>query len=154
MSPLDNPVWSALTTHHAHLAVGGDRARRYPDEVAPIAGVARRDPRAVDELQAVVTPGDWISLPATLPDLTPLFHPRFTVTISRMLVQMVCERRVDVPPGDVEVRVLSESDAPDMLELATLTRPGPFKPRTFTLGLYLGIRVDGVLAAMGGQRMH
>jgi hypothetical protein len=32
---LDNPIWYALTTRQGHLAIGDDRARRYPADVAP-----------------------------------------------------------------------------------------------------------------------
>jgi predicted GNAT family acetyltransferase len=32
--------------------------------------------------------------------------------------------------------------------------PGPFGPRTRELGQYIGIRVDGALAAMAGERMR
>ena len=39
------------------------------------------------------------------------------------------------------------------VELATLTRPGPFGPRTIELGDYVGL-VDGErLVAMAGERM-
>jgi predicted GNAT family acetyltransferase len=67
---------------------------------------------------------------------------------------MICETRVDVPARGIELCVLSEADVPDMLALTALTHPGPFRSQTYTLGTYLGIRVDGRLAAMGGQRMH
>jgi predicted GNAT family acetyltransferase len=154
MNPLDNPAWSALTTYHAHLAIGGDAARRYPDRLAPIGGIGQRDQRALDELAALIPEGDWISMPATLEDLVPLVRAPLTVKFTRTLVQMVCERPVDVTPGGVELRVLSEPDVADMVSLTALTHPGPFRPHTYTLGTYLGIRVNGVLAAMGGQRMH
>jgi predicted GNAT family acetyltransferase len=154
VSPLDNPAWSALCTYHAHLAVGGDGARRYPDHLAPIAGIGRRDQRALDELATLVPAGDWISMPATLDDLVPLVRAPLTVAFTKTLVQMVCERRVDVRPSGTELCVLSEPDVADMVALTALTHPGPFRSHTCTLGTYLGIRVDGVLAAMGGQRMH
>ena len=41
-----------------------------------------------------------------------------------------------------------------MLDLAARTRPGPFLPRTIEFGGYLGIRQEGVLAAMAGERFH
>jgi predicted GNAT family acetyltransferase len=40
-----------------------------------------------------------------------------------------------------------------MLELTALTKPGPFSARTHELGTFLGIKVDGQLAAMAGERM-
>jgi len=44
-------------------------------------------------------------------------------------------------------------DVPAMLELTKLTNPGPFLARTHELGTFLGIRVDGQLVAMAGERM-
>jgi predicted GNAT family acetyltransferase len=154
VSVLDNPAWWALTTHQAHLALGGDLARRYPPHLAPIAALGRRDRAALDELATLVPEGDSVSLPATLDSVVPLLPPQLSATLERRLVQMVCEKRVDVPAAGIELFALSEADIPDMLALTTLTHPGPFRSQTYTLGTYLGIRIDGQLAAMGGQRMH
>jgi predicted GNAT family acetyltransferase len=41
-----------------------------------------------------------------------------------------------------------------MLDLVERTKPGPFRPRTIELGRYLGIRIDGELVAMAGERLH
>ena len=40
-----------------------------------------------------------------------------------------------------------------MLELTALTKPGPFGSRTHELGTYLGIRCEGQLVAMAGERL-
>jgi predicted GNAT family acetyltransferase len=40
-----------------------------------------------------------------------------------------------------------------MMALTELTKPGPFSARTHELGTFLGIRIDGQLAAMIGERM-
>ena len=40
-----------------------------------------------------------------------------------------------------------------MTTLATLTEPGPFRDQTASLGGFVGIRIDGRLAAMAGQRL-
>jgi predicted GNAT family acetyltransferase len=40
-----------------------------------------------------------------------------------------------------------------MLALATATQPGPFFARTHELGTFWGVRVDGRLVAMAGERM-
>lgn len=48
--PLDNPLWGALTSHHAALALGAGGVRRYPAEVAPFAAsdhAAPLDPAAL-----------------------------------------------------------------------------------------------------------
>jgi predicted GNAT family acetyltransferase len=154
LNVLDNPAWSSLTTHQAHLALGGGLARRYPEHLAPIGALGSQDEAAIEELAELVPQGDWISLPATLSGIAPKLPRQFTITLEKNLVQMVCETRVDVTPRGVELCVLSGADIPDMLALTALTHPGPFRSQTYTLGTYLGIRVDGRLAAMGGQRMH
>lgn len=65
---------------------------------------------------------------------------------------MVCE--AEVAPPDQEPELLSTSAVAEMLALAELTRPGPFGPRTLEMGRYLGFRVGGRLAAMGGERLR
>jgi ribosomal protein S18 acetylase RimI-like enzyme len=164
---LDNPAWTALNTFHAHLSRGGSLAKRYVDHIAPISSVGRRDASAFDELATLVAPGETVSMPATLEDLVPLVRDPLKVVWTKRLVQMVCTEASHVGSGfpsanlkgnrtnsDTEIQVLSEPDVPDMLALTALTQPGPFRSHTYTLGTYVGIRVNGVLAAMGGQRMH
>ena len=55
-------------------------------------------------------------------------------------------------PG-VEAVVLDASDVPAMMELTDLTKPGPFSLRTYELGTFLGVRIDGQLVAMAGERL-
>jgi predicted GNAT family acetyltransferase len=129
-------------------------ARRYPDDLAPIAALGSQDAAAFEELLGLIPPGDSISLPATLEGIAPKLPRPLTITLEKRLVQMVCETRVDVPDRGVDLCELSEGDIPEMLALTALTHPGPFRSHTYTLGTYLGIRVDGRLGAMAGQRMH
>ena len=62
---LDNPVWSCLTTRHAHLAQGGDLARRYPTDISSIAAVRETTPANVTALAALVAVGDAVALGGT-----------------------------------------------------------------------------------------
>jgi len=55
---------------------------------------------------------------------------------------------------DPEAVLLGPADVPEMLALVERTKPGPFLPRTVELGTYLGVRRDGRLIAMAGERMH
>ena len=48
---------------------------------------------------------------------------------------------------------LGPQDSAEMLALATLTKPGPFGTRTHELGSYVGIRFQGKLVAMAGERL-
>lgn len=49
---------------------------------------------------------------------------------------------------------LGPGDVPEMLDLAGRTEPGPFWARTLELGTYLGIRDNGTLVAMAGERLR
>ncbi|HEX4693502.1 GNAT family N-acetyltransferase [Sphingomonas sp.] len=40
-----------------------------------------------------------------------------------------------------------------MYDLAVLTRPGPYVSRTNQLGDFIGVKLDGRLVAMAGERM-
>jgi predicted GNAT family acetyltransferase len=55
--------------------------------------------------------------------------------------------------SSVEIVTLGVRDVPDMMGLVELTKPGPFGLRTHELGTFLGIRIDGQLVAMTGERM-
>jgi GNAT superfamily N-acetyltransferase len=56
--------------------------------------------------------------------------------------------------ADPEAVSLGHADVPEMLALVARTKPGPFLPRTFELGSYLGVRRDSRLVAMAGERLH
>ncbi len=53
-----------------------------------------------------------------------------------------------------EMIPLSNADAKDMLDLVQKTKPGPFGKRTSEMGNYIGIRDQGRLIAMAGERMR
>ena len=54
---------------------------------------------------------------------------------------------------DERIEKLGEADAADMLELATLTKPGPFTLKAQALGDFWGIKENGRLIAMAGERL-
>jgi predicted GNAT family acetyltransferase len=53
-----------------------------------------------------------------------------------------------------KLRRLGTGDVAAMIELATLTEPGPFRDRTIELGNFYGILEGERLLAMAGQRMR
>jgi predicted GNAT family acetyltransferase len=61
---------------------------------------------------------------------------------------------VPPPPADFQAVELADADAPAMLALATLTVPGPFFSETHRFGGFIGVKQDGVLVAMAGERMR
>ena len=146
---LDRPVWASLTGAHAGLAEINGRAARYHPDVAPFAAVSDpADERGWRDLAALVGPGGSVLL--TADDFPPPPDWEITIRIDGAQLLGVAVQAADDP----EATVLGPEDVPEMLDLAERTKPGPFRPRTIEIGTYLGIRRDGVLAAMAGERMR
>ena len=150
--PLDNPIWSSLCTSHSALAYGDSRARRYSPEIGPLSGVPVWTESNVNALAEFTNPGDVVVLFTDGPKEAPA---GWELVREGPLVQMVQES-ASLPELTVETRKrivrLYEQHAPAMVELATLTEPGPFRNGTHRLGCFWGILEDGRLLAMAGQR--
>lgn len=151
---LDDPVGESLRGHHSHLARRVGRAVTYLPEVSTFVTVEdESDPRAWDDLAQLLGRdgfADMFSSPATPPpDWAPVF-----VLDGRQMIHT--GGRPDVPDADTSTAVveLAADDVPDMLGLIERTQPGPFWSRTHELGTYLGVRDNGVLVAMAGERLR
>ncbi|MFJ4781554.1 GNAT family N-acetyltransferase [Streptomyces sp. NPDC088762] len=149
---LDNPAWASLCGPHAPFAVpapdGGGRAARYRDDVSPFAALADPgDPRSWHDLQALTGPGQVVGLTGLLDP------PDGWETVGSVPGVQLVDTGLRAEPAPEAVR-LGPADVPEMLDLVALTRPGPFLPRTVELGGYLGIRHEGRLIAMAGERLR
>lgn len=149
-SLLDNPIWNSLATRHSPLCEGGGLARRYRSEIGPLSGVETASSAAYDELARLVPVGDLAVL--FLQDRSD-FPAGWEVIRDGTLVQMVCDRRPDEPELAEQIEPLGPGDFAEMVALAKLTEPGPFRDGTPKLGGFVGIRIEGRLAAMAGQRL-
>jgi len=147
---LDNPVWSCLTTRHAHLALGNRHALRYPLEFSPLSGLPTAAPENLDALQALVAVGDAVAVAgAHVPEWPANWETLHRIT----LWQMLRRDTSPLPEGPAQIVPLSTADVADMLALVELTHPGPFRERTIELGAFFGVRERGRLLAMAGERM-
>jgi predicted GNAT family acetyltransferase len=147
--PLDHPIWNALTSRQSRLAEGGALARRYPPAIAPFAAMADMSPPSFAALGGLMSRSDQAVLFTTEPVAAP---PEFKILLAATGEQMI-GAPVETSVRSAEIITLGVDDVPAMMELTKLTRPGPFTPRTHELGTFLGIRVDGQLVAMAGERM-
>jgi ribosomal protein S18 acetylase RimI-like enzyme len=147
--PLDNPVLSSLTGPHARFAERRGNVLRYPVDVCPFLALPD-EPDEADWRDAarLAGPGGWLPLAATR--VQP--PAGWGVTMFGEGVQLTGDH-LDVT-ADPEAVPLGQADVPEMLELTARTEPGPFLPRTIELGTYLGIRREGRLVAMAGERLH
>ena len=151
--PLDRPVWSSLTSRQAGLAQGDAWAVRLAPEYGVFAAVADDSDASMAALAAIAAAGEGIALveanPVRLPDAA-------TVAQRALVHQMSADALTadESKSPDFEVVTLTDADAPQMLALATLTKPGPFYARTHQMGRFIGVKQDGRLVAMAGERMQ
>ncbi|QTH23762.1 GNAT family N-acetyltransferase [Rhizorhabdus wittichii] len=147
--PLDRPIWEALADRHAAFALGDPGARRYRPDISPFAAARDSSIEAQSALTGLLPSDGALVLLEAGPIAVP---PGAIVDKEAVGVQMVAEALQPARP-DGRVVPLGDADAPEMLALATLTEPGPFLPNTHLFGGFIGIRIDGRLAAMAGERL-
>jgi ribosomal protein S18 acetylase RimI-like enzyme len=154
LHPLDNVAWLSLTGPHAHLARGTEKALRYPPDVSPFVGVPLEvDSSVWTALEELAGPGEVLVVLGGPPGLLEQLPAGWEIAVEGEGVQLVATEKLVTAP-DPEAVVLGADDVEEMLDLATRTEPGPFLAGTYQLGTYLGIRRDGVLVAMAGERLH
>jgi ribosomal protein S18 acetylase RimI-like enzyme len=148
-SLFSNPVWSALHTRHRHFAHTIGDACRYPADVAPFAAVASPSADALLQLHSLLAPGEsvWI-IGESYPQASEL-----TFEKTLLCLQMVLPADIAPPAPTIEILPLSSDHAPEMVALTDLAFPGFFRARTCEMGSYFGIRSNGQLIAMGGERL-
>lgn len=147
--PLDRPAFAALSTDWADIAVVADKARRLHPDYGPFA--ASDTPDALDALIPLARAHGavWLvegSVPANFPTGLKLEK-------QAEVVQMVAPQLIP-PDAPIALEELVDADGPDMRALALSTEPGPFAEKTHMLGRFVGVRQNGRIAAMAGERMR
>jgi len=152
MHPLDNVIWNALSTRHANFADVHEAARRFQPAVNVLSAFESATDHGYRCLASLLGTGGVSGIFLDTPYES---RPGWEWLGGAPLLQMVYEDGGPEPhkQSNAEFTPLGASDSPEMLELTSLTKPGPFGPRTHELGTYLGIRVHGRLAAMAGERL-
>lgn len=154
--PLDRPAWSALTGRQKALARGDARAVRLDPAMGVFLGGADASDASVAAMADLIAayPGSGV-FESEGSAMDALFPAGVTVANRIVCVQMHCHALSAARThGDLDVLPLGEADAAEMLDLATLTRPGPYRERTHALGDFIGLRRGGRLIAMAGQRLR
>lgn len=142
-----DPVRAALLGPHRSLLQRHGTALRYPPEICPFVATPT-DERGWSDLAALVGDGGL----AVVTGPVPLPLPDWPVEARHPGVQLIGD---DVHGGpDPEAVELGDDDVDAMLALVARTRPGPFLRRTHVLGTYLGLRENGRLIAMAGERLR
>ncbi|MET0189783.1 MAG: GNAT family N-acetyltransferase [Pseudonocardia sediminis] len=147
--PMANPVPAAL---HGPLRAFGDRrgrAVRFDPDVSPFAGLPA-EPGEQDwaDLAVLAGPGETVVLAG------PGAVPPQGWEVVRALDGVQMDGAAVTTATDPEIVELGTGDRDAMRELIERTKPGPWGPRTAELGTYLGVRRDGELVAMAGERLR
>jgi ribosomal protein S18 acetylase RimI-like enzyme len=147
---LDNAVWHALRTRQAHFAEGDStgRAIRFDREVAFFGAVEEIDPARWEAHAELAGPEGFAMF---FRDEVPAPPPGWEEVFRGPTWQLVAGDLRPVP--DVSPVALGSGDAEEMLALVQLTEPGPFFPRTHEMGTYVGVKREGRIVAMAGERL-
>lgn len=145
--PLDRAVWNALTTRQASLSIREGGVVRFDPAYATFAASG---PETETD--------DWVSL-ARSTGRVALFEadavvPEGLVEVDRIDCLQMTATTLSAGAKAVGFEALSDADGPEMLALATLTQPGPFFLKTHLLGSFIGVRHEGTIVAMAGERMN
>lgn len=148
---LDRQVWHMLHGRQAHLAQGDAAAKRIDPRYGPFAAARDSGEEAQAALAALLEgPEDQLWL--VEPEVRPA-PPGMQVVRTMELLQMIADGPHPDHAPNPEIIALGEADAPQMTELALATEPGPWRALTHRYGQFYGIRIEGSLAAMAGERM-
>ena len=148
---LDRPVWHSLTGPLAHLARGDDQARRFLPDVNMFASGPDDSIASQAAIAALFEPAEQFYM-LQGPAIPAMAGTR--VVKAAMGVQMVFDAQALAAVEAEDIVPLTSADAADMLALATLTQPGPFLARTHEMSQFFGIRYEGRVVAMAGERMR
>ncbi|HEY8617656.1 GNAT family N-acetyltransferase [Phenylobacterium sp.] len=148
--PLDRPIWTALSGRQAPFALGAGPARRIATDVGVFIAAEDDGPDSLAAMAELVrTHGESWRL-----EVGAAAVPGTAVVAEAVCVQMIADALTPAPPPAFAFEPLTEADAPAMLALATLTKPGPFAARTHQLGDFVGVKRNGELIAMAGERLR
>jgi ribosomal protein S18 acetylase RimI-like enzyme len=144
-----NPVWHALQTRHRHFALSAGEACRYPADVAPFAALGTPSKTALHSLRSLLMPEEYVWLIGeSYPSI-----PELSCLENLECLQMVLPEQITPPRQSPDIAPLSTVNAQEMVALTDMAFPGFFRSRTCEMGSYYGVRANGELIAMGGERL-
>ena len=148
---LYNPVYCALTSGDQHLSLGTEKVRYFDEKVSPFAGIEEGYIKGFEELYDLL-PADRVILYATPEHIN---QPKGWELLNKIEgLQFVFDQGNNIKTSSLKLVLLNEQHIDQMVDLATLTKPGPFNTRTIDFGYYFGIFDQDKLVAMTGQRLH
>ncbi|WP_207004518.1 GNAT family N-acetyltransferase [Trinickia mobilis] len=146
---LSNVVWASLSEARPDHVERNKDGARYRPEFAPFGAAQDYSEESVAQIASMLQPAQRLAL-FTMGK--PEIPPGYDVVREATAYQMIAEEKF-VKSSDARIVRLGTNDVPEMLRLVKLTAPGPFNTRTNELGYFIGVREEGQLVAMAGERM-
>jgi ribosomal protein S18 acetylase RimI-like enzyme len=148
---LHNPVFNALCSGDQSLSLGTDVVKFFDEDVSPFVGFEETYTNGFTDLHELLPAGRRIlyAIPTTI---TPPAGWQILHHIKGL--QFVYAGVKDIKNEFAHVQPLEEKHIAEMVQLAALTKPGPFETGTIKFGYYHGIFDNNKLVAMTGQRLH
>lgn len=147
---LDNIFWHALSGPQAKFAVGHHAAHRYAPGFSAIVAFADQVRPDLSALAAFCEPGEHFYTEGW----TGAAPVGWQIKVESTMLKMIWEAEMPLADEASDAVPLNAKHAPQALELAELTHPGPFALRTIELGEYFGVFDGPRLIAMAGERSH
>lgn len=145
---LDNPAWWALTGIQRTFSSGFAAAKRYRRGILPFIAYDHTLPESIIALDEWLEPGEVFFLIGHLPSL----RSNWELITELPCAQMVLPGPAAFMPADVVH--LAAADRNEMFELVNRVQPGYYEHDTHLLGNYYGIRQEGKLVAIAGERVR
>ena len=141
--------WLALNGPHVKFADKCGCACVYKEGYGLFGGLSENTENAYRDLASIVRPGRFVLIRGTG---DPVDYPEWKTLGKNSGYGMVLETPIDVP--DLAYEKLSKSDKAEMVELAEITGlSSEFQPNSIEIGDYYGIKEEGHLVAMAGERI-
>lgn len=145
---LDNIFWHSLVGPQAKFAAGEGAARRYARGFSPIVAFADAQRPDFAALSPYCGAGEHFYCDGWCGPV----QAGWTIERESTMFKMAWEGVTPATDEAIDAIALGTQHAEQAVELAALTRPGPFGLRTIELGDYFGYLEDGRLVAMAGER--
>jgi GNAT superfamily N-acetyltransferase len=147
---LDNVIWHALSGPQARYSSGTDDVRRYVHGFSPIIGFANPANPNFRALSSLCAPNERLYTDVWSGPVP----SNWQLDVESTMFKMIWDGETPAADEAPEAVPLGKQHAHQALELASLTRPGPFGLRTIELGDYFGYFERERLIAMAGERLH
>lgn len=150
MNVLDNPIFHALQTTQHHFSEGNEQVLKFKSSILPFAGANTNDGQALTALLPFMENGETLFIKDQFDQIPSEFQVMGIVNCWQMVYT----------PGNIQVPItadvaaLTGEDAASLFQLVDTVQPGFFKPGTSSIGQYFGIRSEGQLVAVAGERFR